>query len=295
VALGKNNAWADGHRAGDDAVIAFAAALCVVAAFGVLSYRLLRSSAYSRRQSVLCAALTGGQMLAALTTATVPALLLAFTVYLIAAGAAAFARLQNVRNVMVLSGALALVQGVNPIGTVMAATLVPVLIGLQNAEMFRARGMSLLVLLLFIPVSTAMFLTYFAHTAHALPSAWLVADIAQVEAHNLHLWLGDLWLRGLLCAAELMLIALPVWVAAGVVRNRVSITIATVCAALIVAVTVSVFLGRMRPVALVAPALAMPSILVQREWPSTRIGARWIAVGPAFGAFLTWLFVALAM
>jgi hypothetical protein len=84
-------------------------------------------------------------------------------------------------------------------------------------------------------------------------------------------------------------------VAAGVVRNRVSITIATVCAALIVAVTVSVFLGRMRPVALVAPALAMPSILVQREWPSTRIGARWIAVGPAFGAFLTWLFVALAM
>jgi hypothetical protein len=276
-------------------VIALAAALCVIAAFGVLSYRLLRSSDHACGMSALCAALAAGQMLAALTTASAPALVLVLTVYLIAAGGVAFARLQNVRNVMVLSGALALVQGVNPIGTVMAATLVPVLIGLQNAEMFRARGAALLVLLLFIPLSSALFLAYFAHTAHSLPSTWLVANIAQVEAHNLHARLSDFRLRGLLRAAELVLIALPVWVTAAAVRNRASLTIATVCAALIVAVTVSVFLGRVRPVALVAPALAVPSILVLREWPRTQDGGRWIAAGPAFGAFLTWFFVALAM
>jgi hypothetical protein len=276
-------------------VIALAATLCVLAAFGFLSYRLLRSVACSAGFSAFCALLVAAQMLAALTTAIVPALLLALTVYLIAAGAAAFARLQNVRNAMVLSGALALVQGVNPIGTVMAATLVPVLIGLQNAEVFRARGVSLLVLLLFVPASSAVFLAYLAQTAHSLPAAWVIADIARVEGRNSGLSPNDFRLEGLLRAVELALIALPVWVTAIVLRTRASITIAAVCAALIVAVTVSVFLDRLRPVALVAPALAMPSVVALCEWPRARRALGWVATAPAFGVVLTWFFAGLAL
>jgi hypothetical protein len=274
-------------------MIAIAASLCVIAAFGALCWRTLRLADYSSGTSALCAALACAQMLTALTTATVPALLLAFTVYLIAAGASAFARLQNVRNVMLLSGALALVQGVNPIGSVMAATLVPVLIGLQSAATPRVRIMPLLVLLLFVPASSALFLTYLAQTAHPLPSAWLVAEIARVAARNSQT--PDFQADGLLGALELALIALPVWITAAVIRNRAAITIATVCAALIAAVTVSIFLGRARPVALVAPALAMPSVLALREWPHTKDSARWIAAAPALGVVLTWLFAELAL
>lgn len=273
-------------------MIVFAATMCVIAAFGMLSYRLLRAYSFPTGLSALCAALAAAQMSVSATTATAPALFLALTVYLIAAGGVAFARLQNVRNAMVLSGALALVQGVNPIGTVMAATLVPVLIGLQSAEVFRVRGISLLVLLLFVPMSAALFLAYLAQMTHSLPSAWLLARIAQVIVRRPHAL--DFRLAGALHAGELALIALPVWVTAASVRNRAAVTIATVCAALIIAVTVSIFLGRLRPVALVAPALAMPTVLALCEWPHAKT-RRWAAAGPALGAFLTWLFAELAL
>jgi hypothetical protein len=274
-------------------MIFFVATLSAIAAFGLLSYRLLQSAAYTSTLSAICALLVMAQMSVSAITATAPALLLALTVYLIAAGGVAFARLQNVRNVVLLSGALALVQGVNPIGTVMAATLVPVLIGLQSAEMIRARRMSLLVLLLFVPVSAALFLAYLTRTVHWLPSAWLIADVAQVEAGNAQLS-PNFWIEGALRAAELALIALPVWITAALVRTRASITIATVCAALIVAVTVSIFLGRLRPIALVAPALALLAILALREWPREQSNPRLVVAGPALSVFLTWLFAALA-
>ena len=269
-------------------MMTLAAALCAVAAFGALSYRHLRLASYSPALSSLCAAFTAGQVLVSITTAAFPALLLALTIYLIVSGAVAFARLQNVRSVVLLSGALAVVQGVNPLGPVMAATLVPVLIGLRNADVLRARGKSLLILLLFIPVSSAALLAYLTQAAYFIPSAWLVADIARFAAHRPALVFADFRLQALARAAELAAIALPVWVGAAVVRTRASLAIATVCIAGIAAATIAAFLGHPRPVGVVAPALALPIVMAICQWPLSRRAERWAVAAPVFGALLTW-------
>jgi hypothetical protein len=275
-------------------MIALAAALCAVAAFGALSYRYLRSAAYSPVLAAFCAALTAGQMLVSITTAVLPALLLALTIYLIVSGAVAFARLQNVRSVVLLSGALAVVQGVNPLGTVMAATLVPVLVGLRDSKTFRARSASLLILLLFIPMSSAVFRAYLAQTSYFNPSAWLLADVARFAAYRPGWAFADFRLQAVARAVELAAIALPVWATAAIVRTRVSTAIAAVCIAGILAATIAAFLGHPRPVAVAAPALAMPIVLALCQWPPARRAAGWVVAAPAFGVLLTWFCAELA-
>jgi hypothetical protein len=269
-------------------------AVLAAAAFGVLAYRHLRSAAYSPPVSATGAALVSGQILAAITTAFAPALLLVLAVYLIAVCAAAFVRVQNVRNVMLLSGSLALVQAVNPLGTVMAATLVPVLIGLQDGEAFRSRRNALLVLLLFMPVSAAVFLAYLAHTTQVSFSELLAHAVAQNPVAATRPVFRDFRTEGLVRALELIVIALPVWATAAVLRSRASIAIMTVCLAMIVATAVAIFLGRLRPVAMIAPAFALPFVLTMREWPRTQRHMRWAIAAQAFGAVLTWFCAAFA-
>jgi hypothetical protein len=274
-------------------MIDLAAALCAAAAVGGLSYLYLISAAYSPAMSMLCAVLAAGQTLVALTTATVTSLLLALLVYPIAAGAAAFADVKSLRNVVLLSGALALVQTVNPLGTAMAAILVPVLI-VQDGIVFRSRGVSLLVLLLFIPAGSAAILAYRAYTMNPGIGAQVASDVAQFAVYRPSLEFTDFRVQALARVAELAAIGLPVWITAALVRSRASIAIATVCAALIVAVTVAAFLGRPRPVAVVAPAFAIPSVLALREWPQARRTANSTIMISALGVLLTWLCAELA-
>ncbi len=275
-------------------MIDLATALCAAVAGGTLSFLYLRAAAYSPAASAICATLAGGQILVALATATVTSLLLALLVGPIAVCAAAFADVQSLRNVVLLSGALAVVQTVNPLGTAMAGILVPVLIGMQDGTMVRSRRVAFLVLLLFIPVGSAVLLAYRAYAMHPGIGAQLAGNVAQFVAHRPYLEFADFRVQALARAAELAAIGFPVWITAAFVRNRPSIAIATVCAALIVAVTLAAFAGRPRPVAVVAPALALPSVLALCEWPRARRTLRWTAVVSALGVFLTWFCAELA-
>jgi hypothetical protein len=151
------------------------------------------------------------------------------------------------------------------------------------------------VLLLFLPVSSAGFLACLAQTGHFMPSAWLTDDVAQIAARGPHMALVDFRLEGMMRAMELALVALPVWVIAAVLRTRTSITIATVCAALIGAVTVAALFGRLRPVALVVPALAMLWVLSLRELPPAHRVVRWVLAAVAISVLLAWLFADMAL
>ena len=274
-------------------MIGLVAALFAAVAFGALSFVHLRSAACSRAAATLCGVLVAAQILVATTTATLTALLLAIIVCPIATGAAAFASVQSVRNVVLVSGALALAQTVNPLGTAMAGILVPVLVGLQNGTAFRSRGVPLLVLLLFIPLGSAALLAYRTYTMHGGIAAQIAGNVAQFAADRPFLQLSNFRAQALARAAELAAIGLPVWLPAVFVRSRASIAIAAVCTALIVAVTVAAFLGRPRPVAVVAPALAIPSILALREWPPDQRSLQVTAAALGAGVLLTWFFAEL--
>ena len=270
-------------------MIELAAALCAAVTFGAMSYLYLRSADYSRTAARFCAFFAAVQILVSFTTSTMTALLLLMLVYPVAAGAAAFASVQSLRNVVILSGALAVVQTVNPLGTAMAGIVVPVLIGLQDRPLSRARGIPLLFLLLFIPVGSAALLTYRAYAMHSGLGAQLAGNVAQFAAYRPHLEFDDFRVQAMARAIEFSVIGLPVWITVAVVRNRTSIAVATVCAALIVAATVAALLGRPRPVAVVAPALAIPSVLALCEWPQARRVRHMPAFVSALGAMLTWL------
>jgi hypothetical protein len=138
-------------------MIDLAAALCAIAVFGSLAYRRLRAAGYAVPLSVLYTALVAAQILLALKTATLPCLLLVCVVYLITARAVAFTHVQNVRNIALLSGAVTLVQGVNPLGPVMAFVLVPAIIGLQDASVFRAQSKSCLFCYCLFPLAVPDF------------------------------------------------------------------------------------------------------------------------------------------
>lgn len=273
-------------------MIDLAAALSAAVSFGAVSYLYLRSAAYSRWIATCCGFLVAIQILVSLTTATLTALLLAMIVYPVAAGAAAFADAQSLRNVVLLSGALAVVQTVNPLGTAMAGIVVPVLIRLQDRTVFRARGVSLLVLLLFIPAGSAALIAYRASAMDEGIAAQLAGNIAQFAAYRPYLEFSDFRVQAIARAIELAAIASPIWITAIYIRSRPSVAIATVCAALIVAVTLAGLLGRPRPIAVAAPALAIPFALALREWPMSHRRAS-IAIS-ACAVFLTWLCAELA-
>jgi hypothetical protein len=147
---------------------------------------------------------------------------------------------------------------------------------------------------LFIPVSGAGFLTYVAQAPLLTPATWVAANLAHIAIYRPAPSFTDFRLQGLMHAVELLAVALPVWITVVIIRSGASMAIGAACAAVIISAAVATFLGHPRPVALVAPALAMPSVLALCEWRQMRGAGRWAFAAPALGVITAWFCAELA-
>jgi hypothetical protein len=212
---------------------------------------------------------------------------LALLLFLIAWQAGNFARAQNARMVIVLGVSLAAVQFVSPGGVIVAAIVAPVLATFHVPQ--NGRNAGILVLLLFIPVGTALLLSYLARETHFIPAAWLSGPFDRVLAPRIFDPLNAAR-NGVLDAAAMIAMAFPVWLMAA--RFPAARVIAIVTSSLIAAVGVAAFLGRSRALGAFAPSLAALSLLSLTEFQNGPLRAQRAVAISTTSVVLSWLLLA---
>jgi hypothetical protein len=270
-------------------MIAIVAALLIAAALGAWMYLRLRDTGFRIGLSALLVGLALLQMSTALTAQLLPAIFLTVALILIALNAIEFAQRENVRNVIGLGGSLALVQALNPLGSVIAASLVPLLLGTRTGRPTRSHNGALLVLLLFIPISCGVALAYLTRVGDVSVAGMSISEFDYLLKIHSFFAPHDVRVLGFLHLFCLSLSALPIWAAAIYSPERTSRLIAAVAGAELAAIAFAALLGRAFPLALSLPALAALSVLSIGAWP-------WLAAKPAVAvsllggaAVLSWL------
>lgn len=269
-------------------MISFAAGLCIfLLLVGFMAGRL-KAAGYQPAISAGLIFILISHLATALTAVIFPALGLALTMTFVAASAMALRRAQTARSVVTLGISLAAAQAINPMGAIVTAILAPTLTFVGSPNETRVRNAGFLILLLFIPVAAALMLAYLARDFHFgllpfmsgpfdhfLPARLFASASPQVD--------------GLINAAILAVIALPVWFLAP--WHRETRIVAIVAAALVVAVAAAAFLHRSYSLGAFIPSIAALSFLALTEAGGGTPPEIAIALA-SLSAIASWLFLA---
>jgi hypothetical protein len=269
-------------------VISALVTLCTFAVIIQFVFGRLRSAAFTPGTSALLLVFMTVQLAAAFSAAVLPALGLALFLAFVSEAARGLVQTQSARGVVVLGLSLAATQFASPLGVVVAAILAPALAFHVPGET-RAKNAGLLLLLLFVPVATALLLAYLAHEARFDPSAYLAGPFDAL-LHRQIFDPGSPRANGMIVAAVMMVLAFPVWFAAW--RSRRIGATALVASTLIVAVIVTALLERSRALGAFVPSLAVLNALSFTESRSDPILPVHAVVLSALSAMVSWLFVA---
>ena len=245
-------------------MIALAFAISATIGIGLFLFSRLRTASYSLTSSAIIVVLSLMQLCTLPFTFRFLALLMIVVACLTAMALLHFAQHQNVRSVIALGGTLALVQTINPLASLIAAALIPVIVHKPQGSGAFANRTALLVLLLFIPASSAAILFYVVRLSHIAVFTWLSApyglSLSRValpnEVFRIHELLRVLWLP---------VIGWPIWLSAAFDRTRSAALIAAVGVAT-VAVSGGAALFDGQPLAIAVPALAALSVFALCEW-----------------------------
>jgi hypothetical protein len=270
-------------------MISILATLCIFALIILFVAVRLRSSGFGPGPAALLIFFLVLQLAAALSAAILPALALALLLAFTAEAARRLAQTQSARGVVVLGLSLAATQFASPLGIVVAALLAPALAVHAPGET-NAKNAGLLLLLLFVPVATALLLAYLAHEARFDPFAYLAGPFDAVLNRRIF-DPSSPRTNGLIDAAIMAVLAFPVWLAA-LRSRRVGMT-ALVASALIIAVIVAALLGRSRSLGAFVPSLAVLNVLSFTESGDDPLVPIQAVALSALSAMASWLFIAI--
>lgn len=217
----------------------------------------LSGAGYSRAVTALLTAAVLAQAGPLITIATGQSLWLALGVFAVAASAAAFAGRADARRIILFGGSLAVIQLLDPLGVVMAAGLLPATLAIGRDHADRRQMAGLYALLMFMPLTMAMFLLYLMQVQHFDPAALLASPSSHASAHAIALHAG--LLRRLAPAAGVSVIVSPALLARGRLRQAPERAVILVALGVVAAATASALLGVIRTV---VPLLAVAAPIV---------------------------------
>jgi hypothetical protein len=247
-------------------------AVALFAAIGALSMRRLLSRGFPASAAGAIVFLALVQMSVSFTGPTAaPASLLCLSVYAVAASAALLARRQDLRSIVLVSGALTGAQIVTPLGGVFTAAVLPALIGLPRSKSALRKSAGLVALLLFLPAVSAILIAY-------LPQAMLRFAAVPVSRP------GSVALAGALSLLPLAAVTLI-----DARRRQSAGATLFVGVALLLALFVSRWLGAVADPREAVAAVASLGVVGCSEWPATVHRSRDALLTAAGGALLGWL------
>lgn len=225
----------------------------------------LSGAGYSRAVTALLTAAVLAQAGPLITIATGQSLWLALGVFAVAASAAAFAGRADARRIILFGGSLAVVQLLDPLGVIMVAGLLPATLAIGRDHADRRQMAGLYTLLMFMPLTMAVFLLYLMQVQHFDPAALLASPSSHASPHAFALHAG--LLRRLAPAAGVSVIVSPALLARGRLRQAPERAVILVALGVVAAATASALLGVIRAVvpllAVAAPIVTM--VLAQRS------------------------------
>lgn len=204
---------------------------------------------------------------------------LAFALGGVVASAAAFSEREDARRIILLGGALALVQIVDPLGGLLAAGVVPAAVAMRRRRTDARGAVGLYALLLFFPVATAIALLYASRVLHVEPSA-AIGGMAFVPA------VPTLDGRLMVAMAPILVALPPLAAARGTAGGR---TVGVVAGAALVSAAFGALMGVIRePVTLLAVAAPL-SIGAVASLPSSAERSRQAVSFAVACAALSWV------
>ncbi|MGN6148762.1 MAG: hypothetical protein ACTHPD_09510 [Rhizomicrobium sp.] len=270
-------------------MISVLAALCIFILITLFIAARLWSSRFGPWPMALLLFFLVVQLAAALSAALLPALALALFLAFASEAARGLAQTQSARGVVALGVSLAATQFASPLGVVVAAILAPALAFHAPGET-KAKNAGLLLLLLFVPVATALLLAYLAHEVRFDPFVHLVGPFDATLRRQIF-DPSSPRANGLIEAFAMVVMAFPIWFA--VWRSRsVSVT-ALVASTLIAAVIVTALLGRSRSLGAFVPSLAVLNVLSFTEPESDPLLPVHVVSLSALSTMASWIFIAL--
>lgn len=258
-----------------------------VAALAFMMAQDLRAARFSFRATAALAILGFAQAGLFLSARGGGSIWLALGVYAVASSAADFAAHRNPRGVILLGGSLALVQMLDPMGSMIAALMLPVCAGLPRSIREAKRTAGLYALLLFIPAMMAVLLAYL-NNAIAFDAPRVLG--ASVSSHDAQTYLSPA--ASILFAFVALAICAPaLWLAAFVraLRRRPGLLVAATALVVTIASVAAAMRGAMHEPAALQAAIASCSMAAIASWRRASRHTELALAASALAAVVSWL------